>query len=316
MSDGVLMASRAAIARGSRSFAAASRLLPTETRDATHMLYAWCRHCDDVIDGQESGFRRGPPARDPTHALELLRSGTEAALRGDPVEEVPFVALQRVVAEHRIPPRYPRDHLAGHARDVAGTSYRTVDDTIEYAYGVAGSVGVMMAWLMGMRDTDTLERAADLGIAFQLTNIARDVIDDAGADRIYLPESWLEAAGLDRDTVGDLRHRDALAGVVARLLGEAERYYASAGVGIRRLPARTAWSIATARLVYRDIGRLVQARGPRAWDRRAVVGRPRKVLCVGKAALETLAGMLARGSSRAASPPPRDGLWPIPLAGA
>ena len=95
-----------------------------------------------------------------------------------------------------MPHRYPLEHLDGFVMDVEGREYHTLTDTVEYCYHVAGVVGVMMAYIMGVRDEPTLDRATDLGLAFQLTNICRDVVEDAEVGRVYLPLDWLTEAGV------------------------------------------------------------------------------------------------------------------------
>jgi phytoene synthase len=306
--DEVLRASRAAIAHGSKSFFAASLVLPAKIRGSAHMLYAWCRHCDDCIDRQRLGFADQSRRQSPVASLRYLTEQTQRALAGESVAEVPFQALSRVVAQHRIPRQYPLAHLEGFAMDVRGATYEAIDDTIRYSYHVAGVVGVMMAWIMGVRERDTLDRAADLGIAFQLTNIARDVIDDAAAGRVYLPGQWLRTQGIDGERIAEAEYRAPLAMVVATLLDEAERYYASATVGIPRLRFRLAWSIATALLVYRDIGRIVRRLGRRAWDRRVSVTNPRKLAWVTMAAAHAMKLKMSRELAGEV----RTGLWPIP----
>src|SRR5690606_37267384 len=102
-----------------------------------------------------------------------------AALAGEPSDEYIFEALRRVISRHQIPHRHPQELLTGFEMDVEARRYRTIEETLDYCYHVAGVVGVMMAMIMGVRDKVVLDRACDLGIAFQLTNIARDVIDDA-----------------------------------------------------------------------------------------------------------------------------------------
>jgi phytoene synthase len=136
---------------------------------------------------------------------------------------------------------------------------------------------VMMAYVMGVRDGAVLGRAADLGIAFQLTNISRDVMDDAQNDRVYLPGCWLEAAGVPRGDVRTPSRRAAVFDVVRRLLDIADLYYASAAQGVPALGFRAGWAVSTAAGVYRDIGRLVLQRGAAAWDKRAIVPRRRKL---------------------------------------
>ncbi len=283
--DAVVTSSRDMIRKGSRSFALASRLFDNTTREHAWMLYAWCRHCDDEIDGQELGML---PATLLTHdrsqdrraRLAKLVTETHRALAGEAVTEPAFVAFQRVARAHAIPERHALEFLAGFEMDVADFRYRTLDETLLYCYRVAGVVGVMMALVMGVRDTGGLQRAADLGIAFQLTNISRDVLDDARIGRCYLPSEWLAEARIPAAEVAGPEHRHAVAAVVDRLLTEADRYYESSIAGLQSLTFRSGWAVATALGVYRDIGRIVRARGSHAWDSRAVVGTPRKMLYV------------------------------------
>ena len=296
----------APIRTGSKSFALASRLFDPATRDLVWDLYAWCRHCDDVVDGQVLGHG-GAVVTDRDARLASLRDGTAAAFAGTASASGPFAALARVVASTGLPPVLAHDHLAGFAMDAAGRGYETFDDTLDYCYHVAGAVGLMMAWVMGVRDRAVLCRASDLGLAFQLSNIARDVGDDLAAGRLYLPAAWLRDAGASLvagqalDPAGAVR----ITPVVARLLTESERYYDSAWHGVRHLPGRSAWAVATARLVYRDIGRAVASRGAEAWTSRTVVGTPQKLARLVQAGLAT--AWLKSVADPAA--PPRDGLF-------
>jgi phytoene synthase len=304
--DPLVARSRAAIERGSKSFAAAARLFGPPARDGALLLYAWCRHCDDHIDEQSLGFRTGRPSPESaSERLAALERETRRALAGEPVDEPAFAALQEVVRRHHIPEQHPLDHLKGFAMDVEGQRYETLEECCRYCYHVAGVVGVMMAHVMGVRDEDTLDRAADLGIAFQMTNIARDVVEDAEAGRVYLPGDWLREAGVPPDAAGRPEHRAAVHTVAMRLLDEAERYYASAAVGLARLPFRSAWAVAAASRIYRDIGRLVRNRGPRAWDRRASTGAARKAFLV-------LAAVWDAATRRFSGGRPRNGLWTRP----
>ncbi len=277
MSDALVSLSKEIMREGSKSFAAAARLLPRDVRVSAYLLYAWCRRCDDVIDGQDLGRAVRADPRAPQERLDWLRRETSRALAGEAVEEPVFQALGLVAHRHALAPALPFDLIEGFAMDVAERRYETLEDILAYCYHVAGVVGVMMACVMGARDDDTLNRAADLGIAFQLTNIARDVVADAEIGRVYLPASWLTQAGLSPLTLVDPANREALAAVVARLLDVAEPFYASARVGVDRLPPRSAWGIATALRVYRDIGIKVRRRGREAWDDRISTSRRRKL---------------------------------------
>ncbi len=313
MSDPLVAAAQAAIARGSKSFALAARLFDPATRERATLLYAWCRYADDVIDGQVDGFGRVVAVGTPAERLAALEAGTRAALglsRG-PVAAVPFAALARVAAETGLPPRYPLDLIEGFRSDVEERRFATFGDTLTYCYHVAGCVGVMMALVMGVDagDRATLDRACDLGLAFQLDNIARDVIEDAANGRCYLPEAWLADAGLSRSPgpgyFAAPANRVALAGVVARLGEAAEAYAGSARFGTAMLPWRSAWAVLAAADIYGGIGRRVRAEGVAALDRRVTTSRSEKLAAVARA----LPAALRRGRRWPPPGPSRAGLW-------
>jgi len=279
--DRVEQRSRDVIRKGSKSFAAAARLFESETRGNVYMLYAWCRYCDDEIDGQELGFAKAEPETSTIEErLARIRDLTQRALDGEPMDEPAFQGLQQIVRRYQIPRRYPMELIEGFAMDAADHRYETLEDTLLYCYHVAGVVGVMMTYVMGVSDPATLRRAADLGIAFQLTNIARDVMDDAKAGRCYLPRELLREFGVPPDDLARPEYRKDVVRVAKELLRVADRYYESAADGVRALPLRAAWAICTARGVYRDIGEIVLAQGEAAWQQRAVVSTGRKLFWV------------------------------------
>jgi phytoene synthase len=297
MSEELLAHATETIRVGSKSFAAAARLFDPATRRSVLMLYAWCRHCDDAVDGQELGHNI-PNAlpHDPARALALLESETRRAYAGEPMTDPDFAAFQEVALRHAMPSGFAFDHLAGFAMDVQGARYETIDDLLRYCYHVAGVVGLMMASIMGVKDPEVLDRACDLGLAFQLTNVARDIVEDAGVGRCYVPAAWLREAGIAPDEVALPRHRAALAKVAARLVDHAEPYYDSASSGVAALPLRSAWAIATARNVYRQIGIEVKRRGVHAWDERAGTTKAMKLWLLAKGGVAALASRFGSGS--------------------
>jgi phytoene synthase len=305
--DPLLAYSQQSIAQGSKSFAMAARLFDRRTRARAMLLYAWCRHCDDQIDGQELGL----PQRQPDRALQeerlqALHRQTRSAMAGEAQQGAAFQSFQRVVSECDIPARYPLELLDGFAMDVRGERYRNLNDTLRYCYHVAGTVGAMMACAMGVTDYATLVRGIHLGIALQLTNIARDVMDDASVGRLYLPADWLEEAQVTPEPASVLEEPDRVAHVVRRLLDAAEPYYASARHGVVRLPYRSAWAVNAAARVYREIGSLVRRRGSEAWSTRTSASNGRKLTLLLGAGMEV--GLLKlRGG--AAQPPAPAGLW-------
>ncbi len=264
----------AAIQSGSKSFRAASRLFDRTTRERAWLLYCWCRHCDDVCDGQMLGFAgalRGSVAE--------VRIKTARAAAGQDVGELPFQALRQLLSECAIPQRLLDDHLEGFILDELGWQPRTEADLERYCYHVAGAVGCMMAIVMGgpTVDQETLARAADLGIAFQLSNIARDIRDDLVAGRCYLPAEWLAELGTTRETLFAPHNQAALLTVVKRLVDRVQLYETSARLGVHRLPFRSRLAVLAALRIYGSIGRRVDALGASAWDRRVTVGKAEKL---------------------------------------
>jgi phytoene synthase len=300
----LVAAARNSIAKGSKSFAAASRLFAPATRERTWLLYAWCRAADDITDGQELGH--GAAAlQDPAANHAQLVVLTQTALSSDRPVPMPFAALRQVVHETAMPGEFIADHLAGFALDAKGWRPQCEDDLLRYCYHVAGAVGCMMAWVMGVApdDEDTLDRACDLGIAFQLANIARDVVPDAEVGRCYLPARWLSAAGLSQACLAEPAHRPAVATMARQLVELARPYQQSARIGAARLPLRSRLAVLAAEGIYGEIGETVFARGEHAWDERVRVRSAGKLAKLARAALLGL-----RQPTEAA----RSGLWTRP----
>ncbi|RST31481.1 phytoene/squalene synthase family protein [Sphingomonas ginkgonis] len=294
------------IVQGSKSFRFASQIFDEQTRERSWLLYAWCRACDDITDGQVLGHGAVAPA-DPQDRIAFIREKTAEALAGKSTGLAAFDALGAVTAECSIPAELPGDHLGGFARDAAGWRPETEEDLLAYCYQVAGAVGVMMAHVMGVAptDRDTLDRASDLGIAFQLANIARDIVDDARVGRVYLPLQWLRAERLEFADLADPVHRPALARLGKRLAALARKYRESSRVGAARLSFRSRWAVLAAARIYGEVAERAEALGEQAWDSRIVIHKPEKLQLVAAALVDAF---------RPAPEVSREGLWTRPLA--
>ena len=281
--DHDLAACRALMRCGSRTFFAASCVLPRRVRLPATALYSFCRVADDAIDGaRDAGI-------DPADALQGLRTRLDAIYAGRPHDDVADRALAAVVQRHPLPRALLDALLEGFEWDARGRKYETLEALHDYAARVAGTVGAMMAVLMETHEPWAMARACELGVAMQLTNIARDVGEDARNGRLYLPRQWMREAGLDPDAwlaapVFDAR----LAQVVQRLLHEADRLYARAEAGVSALPRSCRPAIQAARLVYAEIGRALESAGLDSVHHRAVVGGRRKLALMGRASLAAL----------------------------
>lgn len=237
---------------GSKSFHAASRLLPPRLRAAVAGFYAFCRVSDDAIDNAE----------DADVAFSALTARVDAIFAGAPGPEAADRALHFVVTRHRVPPALIHALLEGYLWDVQGRRYPSLSEVRAYSARVAASVGVVMTLLMGRREPAVLARAADLGVAMQLTNIARDVGEDARNGRVYLPLRWLAAEGVDVGAwLAQPAYSEALGVCICRLLDHADVLYRRADAGVARLPWDCRPAILAARWFYAAIGDRIRARG-------------------------------------------------------
>lgn len=297
---------RASIAQHSKSFALASTLLPRSRRDHVAVIYAWCRRVDDGIDLVQS---REQPA-----ALQRLRLELESVFAGEALRDPVLTAFQTTVQELSIPRTYPEALLDGMAMDVSDYRYESWRDLLLYSYRVASTVGLMMCHVMDVRDPKALPHARDLGIAMQLTNIARDVHEDWQRGRLYLPDELLTKHGATRlrSELGgplSLELRDICRPVLEEVVAISEHYYLSADEGLRYLDWRDAFAVASARKIYADIGGQLSRTGYDALAPRAYVPSYRKLLLIASAAM----GTLLRAPPKA-PPTPSAGSVPAPHA--
>lgn len=287
---------------GSKSFYAASRLLPRRMRLPTAAVYAFCRATDDLVDetADEANAYKNKTQKEnrsqTESAKKALHTHSERENRGNDneineklktrLENIyakrnlnNFVdrAFASVVEEYSIPKVVPEWLLEGYAWDLENREHQTISCVRAYSARVAATVGVMMTVLMGCRDRNTLARACDLGVAMQLTNIARDVGEDARTNRLYLPREWLKEEGIDpREWIKRPLFNENLGKVIERLLIEAHRLYSQAEAGIYTLPKDSRTAIWAARLIYADISRVIRKNKLDSVSRRAFTTKPRK----------------------------------------
>ena len=259
---------------GSKTFFAASRLLPPRIRAAAIALYAFCRVADDLVDEAPAGEA---PLAVLNHRLDMIYAGT-------PQDHVEDHALHLVVQQYQLPRHLLDALIEGFAWDSAGRIYNSIEEVHDYAARVAGSVGAMMCWIMGLQNIETLERACEMGVAMQLTNIARDVGADAALGRSYLPRRWLIEAGVQpEEWLANPESSPGIQIVVARLLTEADRLYKQSQHGIAALPPDCRAAILAASMIYREIGVQLRREGLDSVHHRTVVSTTRKLVLLASA---------------------------------
>ncbi len=298
---------RAAIRTGSLSFHAASRLLPARVRDPALVLYAFCRLADDAVDESD----------DETGAVLSLGDRLDRIYRGLPRNTPEDRAFARVVEDFAMPRALPEALLEGLAWDARGDRYRDLAGVRAYSARVAAAVGVMMCVLMRVRDRDALARAADLGVAMQLTNIARDVGTDARMGRVYLPLDWFAEAGIKPEAfIADPIPLAPVRRMVARLLAEARRLYLRSEAGIARLPRDARMGIWAARLIYAGIGTEIRRNGHDSIGHRAVTSKARKMAWLAEASARAALGSVMPTPAVLHAPPLAETAFLIDAAGA
>ena len=258
----------AAIRHGSRSFHAASKLLPRSLRDPALALYAFCRLADDAVDLQPNK----------SEAVLRLQERLDLAYAGRPQNAPADRAFAAIIADFEMPRALPEALLEGLAWDAMGRRYATLSELRAYSARVASAVGAMMCVLMRVRDGNALARACDLGVAMQLTNIARDVGEDAREGRLYLPLDWFDEAGLaPEDFLAAPQPSTQMAGMLHRLLREAADLYMRSEAGVAALPRACRPGIYAARHVYAGIGHQVRRSGYDSVTRRAMTSTRQKL---------------------------------------
>jgi 15-cis-phytoene synthase len=287
---------RAAIRAGSLSFHAASRLLPGHVRDPALALYAFCRLADDAVD----------EGTDKAGAVLSLRDRLDMVYEGRPRNAAADRAFAAVVADFDMPRALPDALLEGLAWDATGRRYDSLSGVLAYSARVASAVGAMMCVLMRVRDADALARACDMGLAMQLTNIARDVGEDARAGRLYLPMDWMHEAGIaPEDFLRAPRPRPEICDLTARLLAEADHLYARARSGVGLLPFACRPGIYAAGRIYSAIGGAVARGGHDSITRRARTNRWQKMALLTASVLDAgMSGVLPRAAVLHARPAP------------
>ncbi|HZM17352.1 MAG TPA: phytoene/squalene synthase family protein [Candidatus Krumholzibacteria bacterium] len=304
MKPQALETGRRIIAFHSKSFALASRLLPQPARDRAVVVYAWCRRADDTVDVAGPGQRQS--------ALAALERDLERIYAGSRLDDPILDAFQQVTQQCRIPRHYPQELLAGLEMDLHGARYDTLPALLLYCYRVAGTVGLMMCHVLGVHDEEATRNAVHLGVAMQITNICRDVAEDWGRGRLYLPTELLRVhggAGLEGALGGPFppTAREPVARVTEALLRVAEAYYRSGDAGIPALSWRCGVGVRTARRVYAAIGTRIRSQGCAPLAGRAIVPGSTKLVLAAGAVLESLRHAIAPRQGRRAplSPPSR-----------
>ncbi len=259
----------------SRSFHFAKLFLSRKHAARAARLYVFCRHVDDLADLGEDRSKADDALRRLQN--EVLGLAPASAVASDLLDLSLETGLKR---------RFAIELIDGVRTDLRDVALQTQGDLIRYAYQVAGTVGLMMCSVLEVREVQAEKFAIDLGIAMQLTNIARDVVEDAERGRRYLPGGW--TSNLTAQTIlnPDRLDRQSIAGAVEQVLVLAEKYYESALHGFGHLPLRARFAMFIAARIYRRIGIKLERRQYDVWMGRTTVATPERLVTALQASWE------------------------------
>lgn len=269
----------------SSNFYYAFKLLPPERREALYATYAFCRFIDDIADDDDK--------RDPAALLAQWREELDRVYGGQPTRAVAR-ALAASARRFNIPRRYFDEIIDGVEMDLSRTRYQTFAELRLYCYRVASAVGLACIEIFGYRNPQTRVYAENLGIAFQLTNIIRDVREDAQRGRIYLPLEDLARFGVSEEELLSAGYNDRFERLMAFEAERAQEFYRKAE---EAMPAEDRASLLTAeamRLIYGALLRRIVKSHYRVLNGKVKLSAPHKMLLVGRAWAN---GRLWRGRS-------------------
>ena len=269
-------ASKAIQKRTGKTFYLATRFLPERVRRATHVLYAFFRIADEVVDDADGADPATQRAR-----LEDLRA---QALEEKPPDDPVLEAFRELRAEYGIADEEIDAFLDAMATDIETDRYETYADLESYMRGSAASVGVMMTAIMEPDSADTaLPHAVTLGEAFQMTNFLRDVREDVlERGRIYVPQETLREHGVDPAEIERLEHSDSFAAAMAAELQRTEDLYREGVAGIRYLPADCQLPVLLAAVLYAEHHTVIRSQGYDVLSREPSLSTTRKLWCLAK----------------------------------
>ena len=259
------LTSKQVLAKHGKSFYWASFFLGKEMAERAARLYEFCRFVDDIADG------------DLPHRHETLEDISQSLINPQVAAGSEVTAFLELANEINIPINAATDLLDGMLLDQQPTAVDDEAELLRYCHAVAGTVGIMMCRVLNCQHLRADQFAIDLGIAMQLTNIARDILEDANMGRRYIPASW---ANYSANEIAKTESHclKPVSEATEKLLNLAEKYYRSALLGIQLLPFRARFSITVALRIYRQIGIVLKRRNYAWWKGRVIVGKADKLM--------------------------------------
>ena len=255
--------------REAKNFYYAFLTLPEAQRRAIYVAYTFCRYCDDSVDAQNS-------VEEKLDRLAALRRQLDACYDGR-MDEMVFVGLSDVARKYDIPREYFHEVLSGVESDLVKTRYQDFDELRRYCYQVASAVGLICIHIFGFSHPRAKDHAVDLGLAMQLTNIARDVREDLELGRIYLPQDDLARFGYSEEELRAGAVNPAFTGLMRFQTQRARSYFHSGFQLLPYLSPRCRACPAVLGRLYSKVLDRIEARGYDVLNHRVSLSRAEKL---------------------------------------
>ncbi|KTC97489.1 All-trans-phytoene synthase [Legionella geestiana] len=270
------MNAEAVFQKHAKSFSFAAKWLPRDMRQNAAVLYAFCRYCDDLADNAFTDIEKTEACA----KIDAIADELERQCSSNPV----VVAMLQLIAEKNVSLLAAQNLVAGVRFDLNPVRIIDRQHLTDYAYKVAGTVGEMMCPILGCTHPSAVKHAISLGIAMQLTNIVRDVDEDARMNRLYLPEEWLEFQ--DPESLSEPQNREKTQTAMKHTLALAETYYQHAAEGLQYIPGQPRLAIMIALRIYRLIGLKIARKNYPYWLGRVATRPWEKILAATTAGID------------------------------
>ena len=270
--------------REAKNFYYAFLTLPSQRRRAISVVYAFCRHCDDSVDDEGSVAIK-------LARLAAIRGDLEKTYSGSATAPV-FLALTDVAQRYEIPQDYFQDIVSGVESDLVKNRYQDFQELRQYCYQVASVVGLVCLQIFGYQDPRAKEHAIDLGLAMQLTNIARDVQEDLGMGRVYLPQDEMARFGYTEDDLQAGIVNEPFTNLMRFQAQRAQEYFNSGFQLLPYLSFRSRACPAVMGQLYRKVLKRIESADYDVLHHRVSLSKPQKIRVMAQTWLgSTLSGM-------------------------
>lgn len=270
-----------------KTFYLSSHFLPEDKKNACFAVYAFCRYIDDLIDNNliknlssSEGYEKI------IEGVNEWRRQLRSLYEGEFIDHPIMIALKDAISKFEIPENLPNELIDGVFMDISKNRYKDFEELKLYCYKVASVVGLMTTHIFGFKNKDTYQYAIDLGIAMQMTNILRDIKEDAGKNRIYIPEEEMRYFDYSQDDLFNFRINENYRELMRYQIQRADKYYENAEKGIPMISKDCRITVGLMSRNYKNILSVIKQNDMNVYEKRAYVPFYKKIFSIPKVLFE------------------------------